>query len=295
MKEKRTGLGRNLNALLSKNTQPTAETSSDTNGPVLKKLPIDFIQPGKYQPRKHIEPEALQELADSIQAQGILQPIVVRAIGYERYEIIAGERRWRAAQIAKLIEVPVLIYTVSDQTALALALIENIQREDLNPIEEAYALHRLIEEFGFTHQQTAEAVGKSRTNVTNFLRLLQLTSEVKQLLEERKLEMGHARALLTLSPADQLHAAQTIVAQDLSVRETESLVKHYQNSTGNTQKPKKPASKSVLDPNLQHFQNNLSEKLGAKVTIHHQPQGKGVLEIHYNSLDELDGIMEHLN
>lgn len=290
--EKKGGLGRNLNALLSQmssvKTALDPKKDSDLDG-LLKKLPIEQLRPGKYQPRKHIPQETLQELADSIRQQGIIQPIVVRAIGYEQYEIIAGERRWRAAQIAKLTEVPALIYVIPDQKALALALIENIQREDLNPLEEAYALHRLIEEFGFTHQQTAEAVGKSRTNVTNILRLLNLTTSVKQWLEEKKLEMGHARALLMLPSEQQHQAAQIVISKGLSVRETEQLVKKYRQLPKNKVK-RSPSS----DPNLVHFQTTLSERLGAKVVINHNTKGAGSLIIYYNNIGELDGIVEHI-
>lgn len=284
--EKKRGLGRNLNALLSQTKSIKDFQENDTDA-VLKKLPIEQLRPGKYQPRKHIPSETLEELAGSIRQQGILQPIVVRTVGYEQYEIIAGERRWRAAQLAELKQVPVLVYVVSDQKALALALIENIQREDLNPIEEAYALHRLIEEFGLTHQQTAEAVGKSRTNVTNTLRLLNLNSRVKLLLEERKLEMGHARALLMLPSERQSLMAEVVVAKKLSVRETERLVKQ--------QPKKKPSStKQVNDPNLMDLQRKLSDQLGAKVVFNHGMKGAGHLIIYYNSLNELDGIVEHM-
>lgn len=292
MVEKKGGLGRNLNALLSQTTR-VKEIKEEGLNTVLKKLPIEQLRHGKYQPRKNIPVETLQELADSIRQQGILQPIVVRAVGYEQYEIIAGERRWRAAKMAQLTHVPVLVYVVSDQQALALALIENIQREDLNPIEEAYALHRLIEEFGFTHQQTAEAVGKSRTNITNTLRLLNLTASVKQWLEEKKLEMGHARALLMLPPEQQHQAAQTVISKDLSVRETEQLVKKYR------QLPETEKTNSLkqapLDANLEHFQTKLSEQLGAKVVINHSSKGAGSLIIYYNSLGELDGIIDHIS
>lgn len=289
-KAKKSGLGRGLNALLSQTA--VVKASSDTSM-TLKKIPVNQLRPGKYQPRKHMNTESLQELADSIQQQGILQPISVRAIGYEQYEIIAGERRWRAAQLAKLVEVPVCIHVVSDQNALALALIENIQREDLNPIEEAYALHRLIEEFGFTHQKAAEAVGKSRTNVTNLLRLLNLSAPVKQCLEEGQLEMGHARALLMLSLEQQHAVAQIVIAKGLSVRETEQLVKKQRLPQGVKSEIASPKQKN--DPNWEKFQTSLSERLGAKVMIHHTSRtGAGSLVIYYNSLSELDGIAEHI-
>ncbi len=287
---KKNGLGRGLNALLGQ-TARFSEAQVKTAS-ALKHISVSQLCPGKYQPRKHIATETLQELADSIQQQGVIQPIVVRPIGYEQYEIIAGERRWRAAQMAKLTEVPVIVAEVSDSKALALSIIENIQRDDLNPMEEAYALHRLIEEFGLSHQQTAEALGKSRTAVTNTLRLLHLTASVKQWLEERKLEMGHARALLTLSAMEQEQVAQIVIEKGLSVRETEALAKKYRQSQIN--KKIKNQEFNQLDPNVNHFQTTLSERLGAKVVIHHTPKGAGSLVIYYNNLGELDGIVEHI-
>ncbi len=287
--EKKGGLGRGLNALLSQTAYlSSGQASKET---AFKKMPVNQLSPGKYQPRKHVPEESLQELADSIKQQGIVQPIVVRPIGYEQYEIIAGERRWRAAQMAKLIEVPVIVYEIEDSKALAFSLIENIQREDLNPMEEAYALHRLIEEFGLSHQQTAEAVGKSRTAVTNMLRLLHLTDSVKKWVEERQLEMGHARALLTLSATEQHAVAKIVIEKGLSVRETEALVKKYRQFGG---KKEKNVESVLKDPNLAQFQMELSERLGAKVVINHTPKGKGSLVIYYNSLGELDGIIEHI-
>lgn len=296
LEKKRTGgLGKNLNALLSQMSNvknPLEQNSVDgANDAILKYLPTDQLRPGKYQPRRHIAEEALQELAESIREQGMLQPIVVRAIGYEQYEIIAGERRWRAAKMISLTTIPTLVHVLSDQKALALALIENIQREDLSPMEEAYALHRLIEEFSYTHQQAAQVLGKSRTNITNTLRLMNLTASVKQFLEEKKLEMGHARALLMLSPEQQHQAAQIVIAKNLSVRETEQLVKNYR------QQPKtepKKAQTTAPDPNLTHFQTTLSERLGAKVLINHDAKGAGSLIIYYNNLSELDGIVDHI-
>lgn len=288
--EKKGGLGRGLNALLSQTAYLSNEQArKDTS---FKKIPVNQLSPGKYQPRKHVSAESLQELADSIQQQGIVQPIIVRPIGYEQYEIIAGERRWRASQMAKLTEVPVVVYEIEDSKALAFSLIENIQREDLNPMEEAYALQRLIEEFGLSHQQTAEAVGKSRTAVTNMLRLLHLADEVKRWVEERQLEMGHARALLTLPAMDQCEVAKVVIARGLSVRETEALVKKYRQSGFN--KKVKDVESMLKDPNLSHFQTELSERLGAKVVINHTKKGKGSLVIYYNSLGELDGIIEHI-
>lgn len=288
--EKKGGLGRGLNALLSQSAYLSNEQASKASS--FKKMPVTQLCPGKYQPRKHVSIESLQELADSIQQQGIVQPIIVRPVGYEQYEIIAGERRWRAAQLAKLTEVPVVVYEIEDSKALAFSLIENIQREDLNPMEEAYALYRLIEEFGFSHQQTAEAVGKSRTAVTNMLRLLHLTDSVKKWVEERQLEMGHARALLTLSATEQHEVAKMVIDKGLSVRETEALVKKYRQAGIN--KKTKNVESMLNDPNLTHFQTELSEKLGAKVVINHTKKGKGSLVIYYNSLGELDGIIEHI-
>ncbi len=293
---KKGGLGRNLSALLSQTTSAkeiVADNQDNNDNKITwKQLSIEQLVSGKYQPRKQFPEESLQELASSIQQHGILQPIVVRNIGYEQYEIIGGERRWRAAKLAQLKEVPVLIYIVSDQQALALALIENIQREDLSPMEKAYGLHRLIEEFGFTHQQTAEALGQSRTNVTNMLRLLNLSTTVKQWLEEKKLEMGHARALLMLPPDEQHQVAQIVMAKNLSVRETEQLVKKYRQSP-----EKEKAStleKTKLDPNIMDFQKQLSKRLGTKVEINHNTKGVGRLVIHYNNLGELDGIIDHM-
>lgn len=256
---------------------------------VLRQIPIDLLQPGKYQPRQDMAPEALQELANSIAAQGILQPIMIRPIGQNQYEIIAGERRWRAAQLARLSEVPAIIREVPDEAAVAMALIENIQREDLNPIEEAIALDRLSQEFQLTHQQAAEAVGKSRTTVTNLLRLLQLQGEVRQMLSKGLLDMGHARALLTLPEGDQLQVARVVVTKGLSVREAEHIVRKIQ--TG--EKTKESASKK-LDPNISQLQQNLSDQLGAVVKIQHAQTGKGKVMIHYNNLDELDGLLAHL-
>lgn len=281
--ERKGGLGRSLNILLSQ----TGSVKTQHHGE-LRQLPISQLRPGKYQPRKHIPEDTLRELADSIREQGILQPIIVRTTEHDLYEIIAGERRWRAAQIAQLTEVPVLIYVMSDQKALALALIENIQREDLNPIEEAYALYRLIEEFGLTHQQTAEAIGKSRTNVTNTLRLLNLTAHVKQWLTEKKLDMGHARALLILPAEQQQQVAEIVIAKNLSVRETEQLVKTYR------QHPKTVKTVSSITPDITQAQTTLSERLGTKVVIHHHTKGKGSLVIYYNSIGELDGIVDRI-
>ena len=257
----------------------------------LKSLPVDLIQRGQYQPRRTFDQEALEDLASSIRSQGVIQPIVVRSMGDQgRYEIVAGERRWRAAQLAGLQEMPVVVREVSDQAAMAMALIENIQRENLNPIEEASALQRLIKEFELTQQQAADAVGRSRTAVTNLLRLLNLNAEVGLLVEKGKLEMGHARALLGLEGKRQSDAAKQVILLGLSVRETEKLVRKL------LRPPARPATTAAeeLDPNVRALQNQLSEKLGASVTIHQGGKGRGKLTIQYNSLDELDGILQHI-
>lgn len=273
-----------LNELLSNldATPKLDETNKDAS-----KLPIETLQSGKYQPRREMNAEALQELASSIRSQGIIQPIIVRSVAANRYEIIAGERRWRAAQLAGLNEVPVVIKNISDEAAIAMALIENIQREDLNPIEEANALYRLITEFDMTHEQAADVVGKARATITNLLRLLNLNSDVKILLERNQLELGHAKVLLTLTGIAQSEMAKMIVAKNLSVRAAEILMQ-------NLQTKKTVEKKSAVDPNILSLQSELSDKLGAAVSIQHQPNGKGQLVIRYNSLDELEGILEHI-
>ena len=297
---KKRGLGRGLDALLGGiNREPSthaavvAQGASEAvpNAPEqgeLRRIAVDLLQPGKYQPRHNMHNESLEDLASSIKAQGVVQPIVVRSIGGGRYEIIAGERRWRAAQLAQLHEIPAVVRDVPDDAAIAMALIENIQREDLNPLEEAGALQRLIDEFGMTHQQAAEAVGRSRTAVTNLLRLLALNPDVKQMVDQGELEMGHARALLALQGAPQSAAAKEVVHKGLSVRETEKLVQRLQ------AQPAVPKPAPKIDPNIQHFETNLAEKLGAKVTIQHGDKGQGKLLIHYNTLDELEGILGHI-
>tara|TARA_R110002012_G_scaffold56194_4_gene143918 strand:+ start:1785 stop:2711 length:927 start_codon:yes stop_codon:yes gene_type:complete len=256
----------------------------------LERLPLGQLTRGKYQPRRDIQPEALEELADSIRAQGVMQPIVVRPIGDNRYEIIAGERRWRAAQLAELDVIPAVIREVSDEVALALALIENIQRENLNAIEEAMALKRLGEEFALTQQQIADAVGKSRTQVANLLRLLALDPEVQTLLERGDLDMGHARALLTLNSAQQRQVAHEVVNNDMTVRATEALVKKVQTS----QTPAKAASRQAKMPDVAKLETQLGELLGAPVSIDHGQKGKGKVTIRYTSLEELDGILMHI-
>lgn len=292
---KKRGLGKGLEALLSSNQaahnkhsteaepqeQPVVEEVKENE---LKKLPIEWLQPGKYQPRKDMSDEALEELASSIQAQGVIQPIVVRPIGESRYEIIAGERRWRASQLAQLAVVPCLVKDVPDNAAVAIALIENIQREDLNAMEEAVALDRLMNEFELTHQQVADAVGKSRTAVSNLLRLNGLEPPVKTMVEHGDLDMGHARALLALEHEPQVEAARTVTAKGLSVRETEKLVKKLLS-------PAPEKKTAAQDPNIEALQNSLSEQLGAQVAIQCNHKGKGKLVINYHSLDQLDGIL----
>ena len=277
------GLGRGLDALLSGNRS----SGSDEQ----RSLPVQRLQPGKYQPRTRMDQASLQELADSIKAQGLVQPILVRRISTgidgEKYEIIAGERRWRASQIAGLLEVPVLIRNIPDEQALAMALIENIQREDLNPLEEAQGLQRLIDEFGLTHQQAAEAVGRSRPGASNLLRLLQLTSPVQSLLMDGHLDMGHARALLALEGVAQIQLAQKIAQQGLSVRETERLVSL-------ALKPAKPVVENKPDRDLLNLQENLSNTLGAVVQIRSNRKGAGRLSIDFANLDQLDSILRRI-
>jgi ParB family chromosome partitioning protein len=296
MATKRPSLGRGLGALLGQPAAVESPVVALRAEEELQKLPVDLLQRGKYQPRIDMRPETLQELADSIKAQGVVQPIVVRPLHEEaagqprRYEIIAGERRWRAAQIAGLHEIPAVVRRVPDEAAIAMALIENIQRENLNPLEEARALERLISEFEMTHATAAEAVGRSRAAVSNLLRLLELTEEVKHLVEHRELEMGHARALLGLENKRQQAEVGALVAKkQLSVRETEALVKRL------TAQPAaaEPAPERV-DPNIRKLESDLSEKLGAKVHVQHSASGKGKLVISYHTLDELDGILEHI-
>ena len=287
-------LGTNLNALLGGAKLPSS-ISDDLAAPdtvsedkELRELPVEFVVRGKYQPRRDMHPDALEELADSIKAQGIMQPIVVRPVAENRYEIIAGERRWRAAQIAGLSEVPALIREVPDEAAVAMALIENIQREDLNAMEEAIALTRLQKEFELTQQEVGEAVGKSRTAVANTLRLMSLSDEVKKLLEHGDLEMGHARALLPLTEMEQMEAARMVVARGMSVRQTEALARRMQ------QEKEKGKPQKKIDPDIKRLEDDLSDRVGASVAITHNAKGKGKLVISYNSLDELDGVLEHI-
>lgn len=296
MSVKKRGLGRGLDALLgAAGTRPDALAqvgaaiggSAPEEG-VLRELPVDLIQRGKYQPRRDIDPESLQELADSIRAQGIMQPIVVRSISDRKYEIIAGERRWRATQLAGLDKIPALVREVPDSAAIAMSLIENIQREDLNPIEEAAALMRLQQEFELTQQEVADAIGKSRSTVANLLRLMTLQEDVRRLVEHGDLEMGHARALLGLEGARQSEAAQSVVSKGLSVRQTEALVRQL------LERREKPAPDRHIEPNIRHLQDDLSRRLGARVEIRHSVGGGGKLVMAYNSLDELDGILSHI-
>ena len=288
---KRRGLGRGLDALLTPTPKASAEQlQSEVSAPQneLQELPIEQLQPGKYQPRKDMSADALEELSNSIRSQGIIQPIVVRPLTDDKYEIIAGERRWRAAQLAEMDVIPCLVKPVADEAAVAIALIENIQREDLNAMEEAIALERLLTEFELTHQEVAEAVGKSRTTVTNLLRLNNLNDDVKKLLEYGDIEMGHARALLALKDDEQTTTARTVVAKELNVRETEALIKKIQ-------EPPKPVESKAKDPNTEKLEQNLSERLGSQVSISHNKKGKGKLVISYTNLDELDGIVAKIN
>jgi len=300
MTARKRGLGRGLDALLgsvARQEQPAPELKAvpapEVAGPPvngeLYALPVDVIERGEYQPRVDMHQESLQDLADSIAAQGVVQPIVVRSIGTNRYEIIAGERRWRAAQMAGLHEIPAVVREVDDRSAIAIALIENIQRENLNPLEEARALQRLINEFELTHEQAAGAVGRSRAAVSNLLRLLDLDDSVKGMVERGELEMGHARALLALAGAKQIDAARQVIARGLSVRATEGLIKQLQ------QKRTTKSAAKTKDPDIQKLETGLSDKLGASVQLRQGKGGKGKLEISYNSLDELDGILEHIH
>lgn len=288
---KKRGLGLGLSELLSDiqtistTTTTTKATESSINAG-LRHLSIDLLKPGKYQPRRGMDKKSLEELAESIRTQGIIQPIVVRPIKGGGYEIIAGERRWRAAQLAKMQEVPVVTKEMADEQALAVSLIENIQREELNAIDTALSLQRLINEFSMTHENAALAIGKSRSAVTNLLRLLELADEIKEMVQEGALEMGHARALLTLEVTKRTYAAKIISSKKMSVRDAEKLVRQLQNP---------PAVKSrFIDPNTSNLQRDLADKLAAKVDIQHSKKGSGKIVIKYNNLDELDGILKHI-
>lgn len=289
MTAKKNPLGRNLSSMLSKSALQHAKevVSSETTGQdKLREIPLDLISPGPYQPRSIFDTGRLEELAESIRHQGVIQPVVVRHNGDNEYQLIAGERRWRAAQMADIDVIPAIVRDVPDEIAIAMALVENIQRENLNPIEEASALKRLVEEFQMTHQEAGDAVGRSRSAVSNLLRLLELSEEVRELVDARHLEMGHARALLTLEPALQAQAAREVVRKDLSVRETEQLVRRLKNPP-----QRKP---QVIDPDVRRLQDTLSEKLCAKVKLQHNARGKGKMVIAYNSADELEGILEQM-
>lgn len=258
-----------------------------------RRLPVEFLQPGVYQPRRSIAPDALEELSKSIQAQGVMQPLVVRPIADGHYEIIAGERRWRASQLAGLQDIPCVIRDVSDEAALALAIIENIQREDLSPMEQAVGLQRLKTEFDLTHQQIADAVGRSRASITNLLRLLNLHDSVKQMLDVGDLETGHAKCLLSLEPEIQVQLAKQIIEEGMSVRMAEAFVKKFSDNQNKPLPIKSLADKPNADINL--LQEELAQKVGAAVKIHHSHNGKGRLVIKYTSVDELEGILSHIN
>ena len=302
MAAKKRGLGRGLDALLGPAKAPAAAVTApvpvaaEARSPEgvhgeLRTLGVERLRRGKYQPRVDMHNESLEDLADSIRAQGVVQPIVVRPVSGGDYEIIAGERRWRAAQLAGLQDVPVVVRDMDDRTAIAVALIENIQRENLNPLEEAHALERLIGEFEMTHQQAAEAVGRSRTAVSNLLRLLELGEVATVMVQRGELEMGHARALLALAGAQQAEAARQVVKKGLSVRATERLVKQM---LVDSRRPHPHNPVPRRDPDLVSLEQDLSDKIGAPVQVHHGARGKGKLVISYNSLDELDGILEHI-
>jgi ParB family transcriptional regulator, chromosome partitioning protein len=299
MTGKKPSLGRGLaelSPLMARRAAGAEQEAPQPAGDRLNNIPLDLLQRGKYQPRLDMRPETLNELAQSIKAQGVMQPIVVRALPgrnpgeSQRYEIIAGERRWRAAQMAGLADIPAIVREVPDEAAVAMALIENIQREDLNPLEEARALTRLIEEFGLTHQSAAEAVGRSRAAVSNLLRLMELADEVKELLEQRSIEMGHARALLSLtSRRQQVEVAGLVAKKALSVRDTEALVRRLIHPTAAESQPSPPQ-----DPDIHRLELELADKLGARVMFQHTSTGKGKLVVTYNSLDELEGILAHI-
>ena len=288
MATKKRGLGKGLDALLGGHS--IDEITRAGGDDVLRSLPVDLLQRSPYQPRTNFNQEGLEELAGSIRAQGVVQPVVVRPLSEGGYQIIAGERRWRAAQMAGLHNIPAVIRGIDDRGAMCLALIENIQRQDLNPLEEARGISRLLQEFEMTHDAVAEAVGKSRSTITNLLRLLDLSPAVKKMLEAGEIEMGHARAFLPLAAEQQLAAARQVARQGLSVRAAEQLARKLQQ-----RKPtKKKAGAAKIDPDIRRLQDELSERLGSPVTIRHGRGGKGRLEIHYASLDELDGIIAHL-
>jgi ParB family chromosome partitioning protein len=280
------GLGRGLDALLSNTDEDTPKNEGS-----LQTLSISDLKPGKYQPRSIMQEEALHALSQSILKQGVMQPIIVRPIGNNQYEIIAGERRWRAAKLANLNEVPVIIKNIPDESALAMALIENIQREDLNPLEEAIGIKRLIDEFNMTHEEAADAVGKSRVTVSNLLRLLTLTKPVQDRLLSGKIDMGHARALIGLEGSQQIMLCEEVIQKNLSVREVEALVKNLQNSY-KTDKPISSPKKTNAD--VRQLEESLAETLGASVTIDAKKNGSGVLKVHYRNLEQLDEILKKI-
>lgn len=296
MVKRKAGLKRGLDALLANKSpinktihgqnksKPEESEAGSLSNDALRAIPIEFLQPGKYQPRRDMGEEGLQELADSIKVQGVIQPVVIRPLGKDSYEIIAGERRWRAAQKAGLEDIPVIIKDVPDEAAIAMSLIENIQREDLNAVDEAMALRRLMQEFDLTHQEVADAVGKSRTTVSNLIRLLNLNEETRTLLERGDIEMGHGRALLSLSGEEQSHTARLVADKGLSVRETEVLVRKLLNPTPTKAKQEK-------NKDIKRLETNLSEYIGSAVQVQHNKKGKGKLVIQYSTLDELDGIL----
>ena len=293
---KKKRLGRGLDALLSKPAVAPPDVG-EAAGDRLRQIPVELLQRGQYQPRVDMRQDTLEDLASSIRSQGVVQPIVARPIkgsGTQRYEIVAGERRWRAAQMAGLQEIPAVIRDVPDDAAIAMALIENIQREDLNPLEEARALDRLIREFDLTHQAAAEAVGRSRASVSNLLRLLELNDKVSALLESREIEMGHARALLAITDkVQQLDAARQVVKKGSSVRDTERLVRRMQGAGGNKKNDRKK-DRQTGNADVRRLEMEMTDKLGAKVQIDHSQKGHGKILIAYNSLDELDGILKHI-
>jgi ParB family chromosome partitioning protein len=295
MATKRQSLGKGLDALLGLSEESDSivdvagkQVDAESADGAMQQIPVELLQRGKYQPRRDFNSESLQELADSIAGQGLIQPIVVRSIGQGKYEIIAGERRWRAAQLAGIDAVPAVVREISDQATIAMALIENIQREDLNPIEESQALIRLQNEFSLTQQQVAEAVGKSRTAVTNLMRLASLEASVQQQVERGDIELGHAKCLLALEGNIQVQAARTVASENLTVRQTEVLVKKLLSPAVSEK------SQPTKNQDIVNLQNQLSEKLGAVVKIDHNSRGSGKLVISYNSVDELDGILDHL-
>jgi ParB family transcriptional regulator, chromosome partitioning protein len=292
--KKRGGLGRGLEALLGPKGAAQAPVLEATPADTLRHLPVDALSPGKYQPRKTMDQAKLAELAESIKAQGVIQPIVVRDLGGKRFEIIAGERRWRASQLAGLSEIPAVIREVDDRTVVAMALIENIQREDLNPLEEAQALQRLIDEFDLTHAQAADAVGRSRAAVSNLLRLLEMPKDIRTLVETRALEMGHARALLTLPPQAAIALARQAADNGWSVREVEHRVQQLASGKVPTAGRAKAAAKPKPQADIATLERELSESLGTTVNVLHGRAGRGRLVIHYSDLESLDGVLERL-